>query len=300
MRSPLAFYMILFESPTKLQNFRKVLLITTVVDFVILIMNSLGELRIRYVDDIGLHSFVGVVALLPFEFQMILHVLYISTITVPFIVLPLPFWYRDRMLRHGPPTNCALLCLMSLMAIVTAISLCLFAIAISETNRAIDYGPLWYPEQQIPPLIVRDPLTTAHGFISMTYDRIAMFGSFLICVIMAYRSYHFLQGRIGEFQHLRSMKQFSRLIFAQMLIPTFGLFVPLTCTILLMQAGTVNEFAQNFLMSIEVWTPPVNAITTLVFIVPYRKAILLKLRRLISSSQPSSVQNVHPVSSTRN
>ncbi|KAI6231552.1 hypothetical protein M3Y95_00394000 [Aphelenchoides besseyi] len=292
----LVLYLILLRSPASLQSIRKILLIIHIVDLFVLIIYALGRVRTRYVNGIGLISVVGLISLLPFKVQLILNVAYIISLLIPFVILPLPLWYRDRLLRRGPPSNSTLFRCLGLMLLFVLIAILLYIFTIITSNRTIDYGPLWYQETPIPPLIVIDSERSLLAFMSLMYVSVVMALSFLISVFIAFQSYWFLRNHSREVGNSRSMNQFTRLIVVQMIIPTVDLFLPLIATLVFIDTGDTNEAAQNFMSMIVVWSPFIDSITTLIFIVPYRRAIISQFRRVTGHSSQSIALFVHPVS----
>ncbi|KAI6217029.1 hypothetical protein M3Y95_01247100 [Aphelenchoides besseyi] len=241
---PLVICMILFRSPPSLQHFRKILLVIHLLDLMVWIVATLGGFRTRYVNDIGLHSFVGIMSLLPFDIQMIVHVL--------------------------------------LQVFLEA-----------HYTRQI--------ETPIPAVVVRDAQHNFIAFLSLTYDRIMSFVSFLISVLIAWRTYRFLKTQVQDAgRSSKTMDQFTRVIFAQMLIPTLSLFLPMLVIATMVYIGITNNVSQIFMTMLLTWIPSFNSISTLFFIVPYRRVICSKIKRLnVSSVSSVSPIVVTPVNSIR-
>ncbi|KAI6216214.1 hypothetical protein M3Y95_01291600 [Aphelenchoides besseyi] len=297
----LVIYMILFRSPLSLQNFRKILLVIHVVDLMIWIVFTSGALRTHFVNGVGLHAFSGIISQLSFDIQMVVHVIAETSALSLFVILPLPLWYRDHLLRYGPPSNLTFFRSIGLLLVVLGVSTGLFGSAIYTTDYTDDYSSFWFQETPIPAVVVRDPQHNFFALLSLNYDGIVVFGSFLISVLIALRTYRLLKTQVQEAgRRSKTMDQFTRVIFAQMLIPTFSLFLPTLVLGIMVSNGITNDISQNFMVMLLGWIPSFNCISTLVFIVPYRRVIFSKFKQLNASSVsfiPSIV--VPPVKTVR-
>ncbi|KAI6204951.1 hypothetical protein M3Y94_00737100 [Aphelenchoides besseyi] len=292
---PIVFYMVIFKSPSSLSSFRKILMITHSFDLLDWLIYSFGLVRLRFVNNVGLLSFSGPITFFSFDIQLIGHCLNIGAISIPFVTLPLPLWYRDHILRYGTPSNWSLVQFISVIFALLFSAVFLSTLAVLKADRSIDYGRLWYQELPIPPLAVLDSQQSSLVFISSSYAKSLFVGGFLVAVFIACRSYCFLKQKATEVNQSRCMDQYTRLVFINMLIPTLGLFVPLTVTLISTSFEADDQVTQNLLIFILAWIPSINSITTLIFIVPYRQAIVYKLKQ-IAGHEPQSSVSVNPIS----
>ncbi|KAI6219068.1 hypothetical protein M3Y95_01127600 [Aphelenchoides besseyi] len=287
---PPLLYIIVYKSPPTLHDFKKILLGITTVDLVFWIMYLFGQLRIRYVNELSLRSFAGPILWWTSpELQMVAYVFYINTFFIPFVILPLPFWYRDQMLRNRLPSNCSLMRFVGLMfLIIISVTFCT-ANAVLETDRTKDYSSQWFVEVPIPPLMVTNKLQGRYAAIYDICAKLITFGALLVTAYIALQSYRFLKTEVREVRRSRVMDQFTRLIFAQMLVPTFILVTPLVILIALSMVRIEHEVIHNFFPLIFAWIPSINSIATLIIIVPYRQIVISKLKRITGFSHSNVI-----------
>ncbi|KAI6171489.1 hypothetical protein M3Y97_01050100 [Aphelenchoides bicaudatus] len=295
----LVIYLSIFKTPDYIKPYAQVIRLTAFIDFGYGLFDFLCQVRVQTAPNIVMYSISGPAALLNFQFQCYMFCGRRFFQVVGFLTLPIGYIFKYKILKTNiTPSFLYIAAYFTACFVLSGFGSWTGKIAYCDfdnPNRT-DFGHYWYKETPVPTLLVT-PSDYFPTVIHNHFNTVAIAGSYLLSIFFGTRTMMELrrQTALKIDQNLKLQKEVGRVLLAQSFVPLIASVLPILIPrILVALEVPLNYYYFDFNTKMTTLFPLLNSLSSLYYILPYRKFCFKVLKNVLIKGVKTSVVEMTP------
>ncbi|KAI6217708.1 hypothetical protein M3Y95_01202900 [Aphelenchoides besseyi] len=284
--NPLLMFLILRRSPTNLRTYKPILLVASITDGWCVVVQGLSQLEFQSMNDTNFAFVTGLSRYLPATAQVFVYIFVTFNMIMEILVLLLEFYFRHQFLKtkNVMSTKC-LLGLVLIALVVCFVQVPLITFYWPSIVRYRKDSNEWWPEDNPSVIIVsKDAVTDDILKWLGVYRSVVSLSAFFLTCFVAILSVHTMNKEVTNMSKKTKqlLSQFTNTLIVRIILFGSANVLPLVITQIAntFKLGTLSF--TNFFITLYIWLPILNTISTLLFIQPFRRILVTAFRSCLN------------------